>query len=130
MPSGTKHPFWIRFRLSSGFGGDPNNYAKLDFSKGKLYEFSGVFRRDRSTRLRLLRTRTTPDRRPYGMVTVLRRDVARVPRTRFVLFNTVRRMTDTNLTVLPLSKVRSGRYSQNIFRADTQPAGRSANTIR
>jgi hypothetical protein len=24
--------------FSNGFGGDPNNYAKLDFSKGKLYE--------------------------------------------------------------------------------------------
>jgi hypothetical protein len=33
--------------FSSGFGGDPNNYAKMDISKGKLYEFSGMFRRDR-----------------------------------------------------------------------------------
>jgi hypothetical protein len=33
--------------IGSGFGGDPYNFAKLDFSKGKLYEFSGLFRRDR-----------------------------------------------------------------------------------
>ena len=33
--------------FGSGFGGDPNSFTKLDFSKGKLYEFSGMFRRDR-----------------------------------------------------------------------------------
>ena len=33
--------------FGSGFGGDPNNIAKLDFSKSKIYEFSGMFRRDR-----------------------------------------------------------------------------------
>jgi hypothetical protein len=41
-----------------------------------------------------------------------------------VLFNTVRRMTDTNLTILPLSKVsfRLG-YSQNIFQGPTLSPG-------
>jgi hypothetical protein len=42
-----------------------------------------------------------------------------------VLFNTVRRMTDTNLTILPLSKVtfRAG-YSQNIFEGPSlSPSG-------
>ncbi len=33
--------------IGSGFGGDPNSFTKLDFSKGKIYEFSGMFRRDR-----------------------------------------------------------------------------------
>ena len=33
--------------FTSGFGGDPDNFAKLNFYKGKLYEFSGIFRRDR-----------------------------------------------------------------------------------
>jgi hypothetical protein len=33
--------------FSNGFGGDPNNFAKLDFYKGKLYDFSGLFRRHR-----------------------------------------------------------------------------------
>ncbi len=40
-----------------------------------------------------------------------------------VMFNTVRRMTDTNLTILPLGKVtfRIG-YSQNIFQGpNSQP---------
>ncbi len=27
--------------FTTGFGGDPNNFAKMDFSKGKYYEFSG-----------------------------------------------------------------------------------------
>ena len=45
---GTKHPLFDDLTaFSSGFGGDPNNFAKMDFSKGKLYEFSGLFRRDR-----------------------------------------------------------------------------------
>ena len=33
--------------FSNGFGGDPINFAKMDFSKAKFYEFSGTFRRDR-----------------------------------------------------------------------------------
>ena len=37
-------------RLSSssfGDGGDPNSVSSLNFSKGKLYDFRGTFRRDR-----------------------------------------------------------------------------------
>ena len=33
--------------FTNGLGGDPNNLAKLDFSKKRVYEFSGMFRRDR-----------------------------------------------------------------------------------
>ena len=33
--------------FGTGFGGDPNIMAKLDFSKTSIYEFSGLFRRDR-----------------------------------------------------------------------------------
>src|SRR5580698_6879115 len=33
--------------FSNGWGGDPDNFARLDFHKGKLYDFSGLFRRDR-----------------------------------------------------------------------------------
>ena len=43
----TSTPSTIPQAFGSGFGGDPNNFAKLDFSKGKFYEFSGMFRRDR-----------------------------------------------------------------------------------
>ena len=33
--------------FGTGFGGDPNIMAKLNASKGKFYEFSGMFRRGR-----------------------------------------------------------------------------------
>jgi hypothetical protein len=33
--------------VGSGFGGDPVNFAKVSASKGKVYEFTGLFRRDR-----------------------------------------------------------------------------------
>jgi len=45
---GTKNTLVDRLKLfTSGLGGDPNDIAKLDLSKGKLYDFSGLFRRDR-----------------------------------------------------------------------------------
>ena len=45
---GNKNPMFDSLTaFSNGFGGDPDNYAKLNFYKGKLYEFSGIFRRDR-----------------------------------------------------------------------------------
>ncbi len=45
---GTKHTLVDSLSaFSNGFGGDPNNFARLDFSKGKLYDFSGMFRRHR-----------------------------------------------------------------------------------
>ncbi|MGA7158319.1 MAG: hypothetical protein WBY53_15835 [Acidobacteriaceae bacterium] len=118
--------------FSSGFGGDPNNFAKLDVSKGKLYEFTGTFRRDRqyfdydllgnpmiSSGLYL----------PYGETNGVL-STSGVPYKQLedspVMFNTVRRMTDTNLTLLPLSKVtfRIG-YSQNIFQGPSMTPGES-----
>ena len=33
--------------FGTGFGGDPNSFSKLSFSKARKYEFSGIFRRDR-----------------------------------------------------------------------------------
>ena len=62
---GTKHPLLDRLSaFSSGFGGDPNNFAKLDFSKGKLYEFSGASAATGSTPTTTCwGARTTPDRR-------------------------------------------------------------------
>lgn len=106
--------------VGSGFGGDPNNFTRLDFSKGKLYEFSGLFRRNRQYfDYDLLGNPNIPGGSsiPIGP--------SNAPTSSFawpqvnqspVLFNTVRRMTDTNLTILPLSKVtyRVG-YSQVIF---------------
>ena len=115
---------------SNGFGGDPINFAKLNFSKAKLYEFNGTFRSDRQYfDYDLLGNPSIPSGVliPYGMA-------AGVPTTASlaqpqlmqspVMFNTVRRMTDTMLTILPLSKVsfRVG-YSQNIFQGPSMSPG-------
>ncbi|MGD0646564.1 MAG: hypothetical protein ABR971_01140, partial [Acidobacteriaceae bacterium] len=104
---------------SNGFGGDPINVVKLDFSKGKVYEFSGTFRRDRQYfDYDLFGNPNIPGGQsiPIGPNGSLGKyawpQVLQSPE----LFNTVRRMTDTNLTIFPLSKFtfRVG-YSQNIF---------------
>ena len=115
--------------FSNGFGGDPNNYAKLDFSKGKLYEFTGNFRRDRQYfDYDLLANPNIPgnesvaigpSNKPTGALAWPQ--VEQSP----VMFNTVRRMTDTYLTLFPLSKLtfRVG-YSQNIFQGPSlSPSG-------
>jgi hypothetical protein len=115
--------------IGSGFGGDPNNFTKLDFSKGKIYEFSGMFRRDRQYfDYDLLDNPNVPGGQsiPIGPKAAPTGSfpwpqVEQSP----VLFNTVRRMTDTSLTVFPLSKV-SYRvaYSQNIFQGPSlSPSG-------
>ncbi len=89
--------------FGNGFGGDPYNFAKLDFSKGKLYEFSGLFRRDRQYfDYDLLGNPNIPGGQsipigPTGAPTgsFAWPQVNQSP----VLFNTVRRMTDTSLTL-------------------------------
>jgi len=128
---GSKHALFDTLSaFSGGFGGDPNNFAKLDFSKGKAYEFSGLFRRDRQyfdydllgnpSIPSSLSVPIGPSNAPTGSFAWPQQRVSPV------LFNTVRRMTDTNLTILPLSKVtfRVG-YSQNIFQGPTLSPGRS-----
>jgi hypothetical protein len=129
---GTKHTLLDDLSaFGSGFGGDPNNFAKMDVSKGKLYEFSGMFRRDRQYfDYNLLGNTNTPVlSAPYGLVAGVP-TAASVPwpqeRDSEILYNTVRRMTDTNLTILPLSKVtfRAG-YSHNIFQGPTLSPARS-----
>jgi hypothetical protein len=115
--------------FASGFGGDPNNVAKLDFSKGKLYDFSGLFRRDRQYfDYNLLGNPNLPPGQsiPIGPAAAPTGSYAwpQVTQSPF-MFNTVRRMLDTNLTLLPLSKVtfRAG-YSQNIFQGPSlSPSG-------
>jgi hypothetical protein len=128
---GTKHPLMDSLTaFSNGFGGDPINFVKLDFSKGKLYEFNGTFRRDRQYfDYDLLGNPGIPSGTliPYGMVagapttaSLTQPQLTQSP----VMFNTVRRMTDTMLTILPLSKVsfRVG-YSQNIFQGPSMSPG-------
>jgi hypothetical protein len=115
--------------IGSGFGGDPNNFTRLTFSKGKIYEFSGMFRRDRQYfDYDLLGNPNIPGGQsiPIGPATAPTDSFAwpQVERSPF-LYNTVRRMTDTSLTIFPLSKVtyRVG-YSQNIFQGPSlSPSG-------
>ena len=115
--------------FASGLGGDPYNVAKLDFSKGKLYEFSGLFRRDRQYfDYNLLGNPNLPPGQsiPIGPTSSPTGAYAwpQVTQSPF-LNNSVRRMTDTNLTLLPLSKVtfRVG-YSQNVFQGPSlTPSG-------
>ena len=115
--------------FTSGLGGDPYTFAKLDFSKGKLYEFSGLFRRDRQYfDYNLLGNPNLPPGQsiPIGPAAAPTGSYAwpQVTQSPF-MFNTVRRMTDTQLTLLPLSKVtfRAG-YSQNVFEGPSQsPSG-------
>ena len=114
--------------FASGFGGDPNNLATLDFSKSKYYEFSGMFRRDRQYfDYDLLGNPGIPSgysipisgsTTPYAWPQVMQSPF---------LYNTVRHMTGTNFTVLPLSKVTFRfAYSQNIFQGPSlTPSGNS-----
>ncbi|MGA9785239.1 MAG: hypothetical protein WBQ40_01540, partial [Candidatus Sulfotelmatobacter sp.] len=115
--------------FTTGLGGDPYNVAKLDFSKGKLYDFSGLFRRDRQYfDYNLLGNPNLPPGQsiPIGPAAAPTGAYAwpQVTESPF-MFNTVRRMTDTNVTLLPLSKVtfRAG-YSQNVFQGPSlSPSG-------
>ena len=112
----TPHPFFDTLTSSStGYGGDPINVTVLRMSKGKLYDFQGLFRRDRQYYdYNLLGNPLVPAGLTSNGYTFPQ--VLSSPH----LFNTVRRMTDVNLTVLPLSKVsfRAG-YSQNINQGPT-----------
>ena len=102
--------------FSNGWGGDANNFARMDFYKGKLYDFSGLFRRDRQYfDYDLLGNPNIPSGQSIPVSGGSPYAWPQVNRSPF-LFNTVRRMTDTSLTLLPLSKVsfRAG-YSQDIF---------------
>ncbi len=114
--------------FSNGFGGDPSLSTRLNFYKDKLYEFSGLFRRDRQYfDYDLLGNPNIP---PGGTIPI---GPSTAPVGQFAwpqvlqspfTFNTVRRMTDTNMTLLPLSKVtfRFG-YSQNVFEGPSLSPG-------
>jgi len=112
----TKHIFFDSLSaFTTGIGGDPNNLATLHFSKGKAYEFRGQFRRDRQYfDYNLLGNPLVP----AGLVSNGYTFPQLIDSPH--LFNTVRRMTDLGITILPLSKVtfRAG-YSQNISQGPT-----------
>ena len=105
--------------MGTGFGGEPYTFARLNAHKGKVWEFSGLFRRDRQyfDYDLLANPNIVPNSMPIGSSkaptgSIPWGPVLQSPR----LYNTVRRMTDTNLTLFPLSKFtyRFG-YSQNVM---------------
>jgi hypothetical protein len=113
----------------AGFGGDPYSFARMGFHKGNLYEFSGLFRRDRQYfDYDLLGNPNIPSGRSIsiGPTAAPTGSFAwpQVEHSPF-LFNTVRRMTDTNLTLFPLSKVTYRvAYSQNVVQGPSlSPSG-------
>jgi hypothetical protein len=127
---GSKHPFLDSLSaFSNGFGGDPINFAKLDASKGKLYEFSGNFRRDRQYfDYDLLNNPNLPTGGFLNIGPAGSLGKFAIPQIQHspVMFNTVRRMTDTELILLPLAMVtfRLG-YAQDIFQGPSRSPSRS-----
>ncbi len=130
-PGNETGPFDVLNAVSSGFGGDPNDFARLDFSKGKVYDFSGMFRRDRQYMdYDLLGNANIPSGQsiPIGPATAPTGALpyAQMDQSAF-LFNTVRRMSDVNLTAAPLAKVTYRfSYSQDVFEGPSlTPSGYS-----
>ncbi|MFZ0688220.1 MAG: hypothetical protein WBH45_00970 [Acidobacteriaceae bacterium] len=113
----------------SGFGGDPYSFARIAFHKGDLYDFSGLFRRDRQYfDYDLLGNPNIPSGQsiPIGPTASPTGSLAwpQLENSAF-LYNTVRRMTNTNATFFPLAKLsyRIG-YSQNVFEGPSlSPSG-------
>ena len=94
------------FVTSFGFGGDPNNVARAQISKYKWYDFNALFRRDWN----------------YFDYNLLANPLNPSTSTPTILINSsphrwdsVRRMTDLGLTLLPQSRIsiRVG-YNRNI----------------
>jgi hypothetical protein len=107
LPGNKKAPFDNLSASTSGFGGDPYNFAKLDAYKGKFYEFTGIFRRDRLySNYDLLGNPNIPGGMTINNVVAGKATPALAwPQINEspVKFNIVRRMTDTSLTLYPLS---------------------------
>jgi hypothetical protein len=93
--------------IGGGFGGDPVNFARMSASKGKIYEFTGLFRRDRRYfDYDLLGNPNIPGGQsvPIGPSNAPTGSLAwpQVLQSPFMM-NTVRRMTDVSVVVMPLS---------------------------
>ena len=115
----------------SGFGGDPYNFAKLSISKGKVYQYNGVFRRDRQYfDYDLLGNPNLPSglTLPIGKTSAPTGTLAwPQPQHSSDMTNSVRRMYDNDLRLYPLAKisVRLG-YAHNIFEGPSLLPVRSA----
>ena len=127
---GTKHTLVDSLSaFSNGWGGDPDNYARMDFYKGNLYEFSGNFFRDRQYfDYDLLGNPNIPSGQslPIGPSTAPTGSYAwpQVEQSPF-LYNTVRRRTNANVTFFPVSKLSyQAGYSQDVFQGPSlTPSG-------
>lgn len=115
--------------FSNGWGGDPDNFSRLDFYKGKLFQFSGTFNRDRQYfDYDLLGNPNIPSGQSIsiGSSSAPTGSYAwpQVDQSPF-LYNTVRRRTNTNLTLFPISKVSyQVEYSQDVFQGPSlTPSG-------
>jgi len=93
-----------------GYGGDPNNVTRLQFSKGRWYDFDGLFRRDQNAfDYNLLANPLNP---PTSTLVV---SIFDSPHAAFL----THRMTDLNLRILPFSPVRFRfGYSHNVEEGD------------
>jgi hypothetical protein len=96
----SKTPFFDTLSTASfGYGGEPSNVSYLKVSKGRLYDFSGTFRRDRNYfDYNLLANSLLSTATPANPVLVPEPDSLH-------LFNTVRRNTDALFTLLPVSRI-------------------------
>ncbi len=116
--------------FTTGFGGDPNSFTTMSVSKGKIYEFTGTFRRHREYfDYNLLGNPNIPSGQsiPIGPTTAPTGFLPwpQVRQSPF-MFNTVRRLLDTNLTLFPLSKVTYHfGYSENTMEGPSLSPGGS-----
>src|SRR3984885_15618633 len=96
---------------SSGWGGEPNNYARLRVDKNKWYNLQSSFRRDQSFfDYDLLANPLNPPPLPAPGGSTPSIPVLTSPHE----FDTTRRMSDVDLTLLPQSAVSfRGGYSHN-----------------
>lgn len=77
-----------------GYGGDPNDVSTLNISKGRLYDFTGMFRRDRNYF----------DYNLFVNSLIGPNQFTDEPSSMHI-YNTVRRNTNTTLTLFPLAPV-------------------------
>ncbi|HJT68633.1 MAG TPA: hypothetical protein VJ731_00460 [Terriglobales bacterium] len=89
-----------------GYGGDPNDVSRLRISKGKLYDFRVLFRRDKNFwNYNLLANPLNPASSVPALA------ITSSPHS----LDLVRRMQDYDLTLFPLSKLRFRLgYSRNV----------------
>jgi hypothetical protein len=89
-----------------GYGGDPNNVTRLQFSKGRVYDFDGSFRRAKNYfDYNLLANPLNP------ATSVPNVPILDSPHALYL----THRMTDLNLRLFPLSRVRFRLgYSRNV----------------